>query len=112
MEKMFTTRSNIDRFRRDIPLESFPLTFRHAIEVTRSLGVRYLWIDSLCIVQDDVGDWEEEAGRMGYIYDNSYATIFAERAAHCHAGLFQTPEDKSAAADWIHETSYLNPLTG
>jgi hypothetical protein len=106
-----TKRENIKQFCRTIPFESFPLTFRHAIEVTRSLGIQYLWIDSLCIVQDDQQDWEIEAARMGDIYENAYATLFAERAKHCDDGLFQTAEDKNIVTDWIREIDYRNPQT-
>jgi hypothetical protein len=56
-------------------------TFRDAVQVTRAIGLRYLWIDSLCIIQDDQQDWEREAGKMGEVYRNSYVTIVAARAA-------------------------------
>jgi hypothetical protein len=108
---LITKRGNIEQFCRTIPFESFPLTFRHAIEVSRSLGIQYLWIDCLCIVQDDLQDWEIEAARMGDIYENAYATIFAERAKHCDDGLFQTAEDKTIATDWVREIDYQNPQT-
>jgi hypothetical protein len=106
-----TKRENIEQFCRSMPFELFPLTFRHAIEVSRSLGIEYLWIDSLCIVQDDLQDWEIQASRMGDIYENAYATIFAERAKDCDDGLFQTEEDKSIVRDWIREIDYRNPQT-
>jgi hypothetical protein len=48
--------SNIDSFSQCIPLESLSNTFLDAIRVTRALGVRYLWIDSLCIIQDSLAD--------------------------------------------------------
>lgn len=108
---LITKREYIGAFCRTIPFESFPLTFRHAIEASRSLGIQYLWIDSLCIVQDDLQDWEIEAARMGDIYENAYATLFAERAEHCDDGLFQTEEDKSIVTDWIQEIDYRNPQT-
>ncbi|RDL31806.1 uncharacterized protein BP5553_09208 [Venustampulla echinocandica] len=111
LKMLITKRENIEDFCRMIPFESFPLTFRHAIEVSRSLGIQYLWIDSLCIVQDDLQDWEIEAARMGDIYENAYATLFAERANHCDDGLFQTVEDKSIATDWVREIESRNPQT-
>src|SRR5450755_2564024 len=40
-----------------IPVGRLPNTFRHAVSITRRLGFRYLWIDSLCIIQDSEGDW-------------------------------------------------------
>lgn len=56
--------------------EQLPKTFQHAIQATRSLKLRYLWIDSLCIIQgSDVearADWQFEAARMEEVYRNSY----------------------------------------
>ncbi|KAH8796277.1 heterokaryon incompatibility protein-domain-containing protein [Hyaloscypha finlandica] len=103
LKMSITKRECIENFCRAIPFETFPLTFRHAIEVSRSLGIQYLWINYLCIVQDDLQDWEAEAARMGDIYENACVALFAERANHCDDGLFQTIEDKSIATDWIRE---------
>jgi hypothetical protein len=50
---------------RYIPFTSLPETSKDAIVLTRSLGYRYLWIDALCIVQDDALDWEREAAEYG-----------------------------------------------
>lgn len=52
----------------------------------RKLGVRYLWIDALCITQDDQKDWQRESGRMASIYDSSYLTICATRARDVEDG--------------------------
>ncbi|PMD22407.1 hypothetical protein NA56DRAFT_570691, partial [Hyaloscypha hepaticicola] len=57
-----------------------PHTFRDAITVARKLGIRFLWIDALCIVQPSYGDnteWLEEGSRMGIIYENAICTIAA-----------------------------------
>ncbi|KAI1375985.1 HET-domain-containing protein [Hypoxylon crocopeplum] len=67
-----------------------------AIEVSRGLGIQFLWIDSLCIVQNDKVDWEFEAGRMASVYSNAFATVFADRAIHSDDGLFQTKKEKEA----------------
>jgi hypothetical protein len=52
-----------------------PQIFRDAIYITRELGSQYIWIDSLCIVQDSVADWEEESAKMGTYYKLSWLTI-------------------------------------
>lgn len=57
--------------------ERLPKTFSDAILVARKLGVPYLWIDSLCIVQDDESDWAVESSQMASVYANSYLTIAA-----------------------------------
>ncbi|KAI1168130.1 HET-domain-containing protein [Nemania serpens] len=69
------------------PLSELPLTFRDAIAVAMELGTRYIWIDSLCIVQDDSEDWKREAAKMGDVYLHSYLTIAATRAADSEAGF-------------------------
>lgn len=76
-EHFMTTRPVLEQRKREIRLEEIPATYRDAVMVTRRLGVRYLWIDSLCIVQDDAGDWEREAALMGSIYHNSTVTVMA-----------------------------------
>lgn len=67
-----------------------PKSFRDACAVARSLFLQYIWIDSLCIVQDDSDDWEREAAKMGTIYEGAYVTISATDAAASVDGfLFQ-----------------------
>ncbi|KAI4137580.1 MAG: hypothetical protein LQ341_005090 [Variospora aurantia] len=63
-----------------IPLESLPQNFQDAIVTVRVLGLRYLWIDALCIVQDSREDWEMEAARMGEYYRSAYLTLAATSA--------------------------------
>ncbi|PKS08436.1 hypothetical protein jhhlp_005147 [Lomentospora prolificans] len=58
-----------------------PQSFKDACKVTRYLNQKYVWIDSLCIIQDDPGDWRREAAKMGSIYEGSYVTIAAADAA-------------------------------
>ncbi|KAF8864313.1 heterokaryon incompatibility, partial [Acephala macrosclerotiorum] len=52
-------------------------TFQYAIEITRFLGLKYIWIDSLCILQDYKEDWVEESAKMGIYYSSSWLTIGA-----------------------------------
>lgn len=73
-----------------IAFASLPRTFQHAVQATRELGARYLWIDSLCIVQDDVEDWAIESGLMGSIYARSYVTLAADSSGSSEGGLFNT----------------------
>ncbi|KAH8768430.1 hypothetical protein F5883DRAFT_604133 [Diaporthe sp. PMI_573] len=53
-------------------VEQLPPTFQDAIRVTREIGKRYLWIDSLCIIQGDDGDWATEATKMETVFKNAY----------------------------------------
>ena len=72
-----TTKANWQRISSNIPFDALPALFQDAIIITRQLGIRYLWIDSLCIIQDSQRDWETESAKMGGIYENSYVTIAA-----------------------------------
>ncbi|KAF2185337.1 HET-domain-containing protein, partial [Zopfia rhizophila CBS 207.26] len=72
-----------------IPTADMPQTFRDAVLITRELGLEYLWIDSLCIVQDSQEDWEKESAKMGDIYSNSFLTISAAAAEDGKQGIFQ-----------------------
>lgn len=58
-------------------IAELPQTFQDAIVVAQRLGCQYLWIDSLCIIQDSTEDWLHEAGLMGEVYANSHCNIAA-----------------------------------
>lgn len=83
-------RSNMEAFRLGITKDDLPKTFQDALVVTRRLGVSYLWIDSLCILQDkdDLSDWAKESAMMGRVYSNSYCNISASAAVDSSRGLF------------------------
>ncbi|KAL3595740.1 hypothetical protein FPOAC2_10103 [Fusarium poae] len=77
---------NLDEFRRTISWESLPQTFKDAVRVARHLGSQYLWIDSLCIMQDSLNDWNHEAKEMGEVYRNSMCNIAASSASDSSQG--------------------------
>ncbi|KAF2660545.1 HET-domain-containing protein, partial [Lophiostoma macrostomum CBS 122681] len=83
-----TTRSRLDEFQVQIPWAEVPQTFRDAIDLTRRLGIYYIWIDALCIVQDDLDDWRREGSRMADVYRNSYLTISAALSSHSAGGCY------------------------
>ncbi|KAH7237212.1 heterokaryon incompatibility protein-domain-containing protein [Fusarium solani] len=69
------------RFKASIDISTLPRVFQDAIDMTRKLNVRYLWIDSLCIKQDkECGDWKVEALQMGNVYAHSYLNLSASYA--------------------------------
>lgn len=76
-----TTRSNLADRKSGFNIDDLPATFRNAVSVTRSLGIPYLWIDSICILQGDKEDWEIEGSKMADVYSNAYLTIAAANAA-------------------------------
>ncbi|KAH7046576.1 heterokaryon incompatibility protein-domain-containing protein [Macrophomina phaseolina] len=86
-----TTRANIGQRLRGFSLSELPKTFRDAVKVTRELGVLYLWIDSLCIIQygDNGEDWKSESGRMETVFSAAYCTIAAASADNSNAGFLE-----------------------
>jgi len=83
-----TDSNNIDRHCKELRIEDFPATFRDALLITRGLGFRYLWIDSLCIIQDTLGaDWIKESPYMAHIYGNATITISADASSDSNTGI-------------------------
>lgn len=85
---------------------------RDAITVCQGLGIRYFWIDALCIIQDGEAGWQRESARMLDVYASSHITIAAHSAASCHDGflgkqaLCQPRWQRSIQVD-IDESKYL-----
>ncbi|KAF1830820.1 HET-domain-containing protein [Decorospora gaudefroyi] len=106
---IMTTGQNFEDHLRDIP-EPLPQTFKDAITITRALGLRYLWIDSLCIIQDSPEDWALHAPHMAQVYGKAYVTIAADAANNSSEGFLVTSERaKSASKSFVfshdnHET--------
>ncbi|KAF2669449.1 HET-domain-containing protein [Microthyrium microscopicum] len=78
---------NRESFKEQIPWTSLPQTFQDAIVFTRNLGIQYIWIDSLCIIQDDDHDWNREASNMSLIYQHSHLTLAATASPNSETGL-------------------------
>lgn len=74
------------KFTRHVNIRALPQTFRDAVCITHAIDVRYLWTDSLCIVQDDLDEWAQEAVKMASIFQNAYFTICATGARSCKEG--------------------------
>jgi len=88
-QKIKTTRVTIQEGRREIQFTELPRTIQNAIEITRELGIPYLWVDSLCIVQDDAEDARREIAKMAYVYMGAIVTISAATANHSGKGFLQ-----------------------
>ncbi|KAK8035585.1 heterokaryon incompatibility protein-domain-containing protein [Apiospora rasikravindrae] len=83
-----TTKATLRDRMSGIWISVLPKTFQDAIRVARVLEVQYLWIDSLCIVQDDLQDWTVEAAKMADVYQGSYFTIAATSSPDGDGGLY------------------------
>ncbi|KAI8417701.1 hypothetical protein FOFC_00256 [Fusarium oxysporum] len=82
------TKTTFTEFYQRIDFARFPKTFQDAIIVCRKLNIKYLWIESLCIIQDDEHDWAVESPKMCDVYQNAYLTIAAAAAHNSSEGLF------------------------
>ena len=82
------TTHNYDAFLQGIPIEQFPKSFHDAAMVVLGLGYNYIWIDSLCIIQDSAQDLAKEMLQMGEIYRDALCNVAAMGAANCLGGCF------------------------
>jgi hypothetical protein len=89
-----TTPSTFKAYCEAIPWTDMPRTFQDAVSFTRKLDIAFLWIDSLCIVQDefDKTDWQEQSANMAKIYRQAYITLAATAAQDAGGGCY-TPKD-------------------
>ncbi|KAF7926140.1 uncharacterized protein EAE97_010440 [Botrytis byssoidea] len=83
-----TTNSTLEYNMRGFDTDNLPLTFKNTIFIARKLGIRYIWIDALCIIQDSDVDKDKEIEAMGDIYKNATVTISAASASSVDGGLF------------------------
>ncbi|KAJ8483283.1 hypothetical protein ONZ45_g14653 [Pleurotus djamor] len=86
---LFTSTHNLNSHQEQgIAIEDLPPTIRDAIRVTRELGLRYIWVDRLCIIQDSGNDWAHQAALMCEIYSGAALTLSADGARSASEGLF------------------------
>ncbi|KAF1968080.1 hypothetical protein BU23DRAFT_435320, partial [Bimuria novae-zelandiae CBS 107.79] len=85
------TTENIAQFSEEISFQDLPRNFQDAVTLCKRMQIRYLWIDSLCIIQSGEGsiqDWNFHVNEMRRIYLNSLLTIAASRAKDAEQGMF------------------------
>ena len=85
-----TLRANIQSRRSGFAFNDLPQTLRDAAVVAVRLGISHVWIDALCIVQDDIADWEKESVMMNAVYSNAIVTIVASCSTSSTSGLFNS----------------------
>jgi hypothetical protein len=96
-----TVKDTYARNTEEITWKGAPKTLRDAVRMTRRFKIQYIWIDSLCIVQDDEQDWRDESVRMATIYDNAYLTLAATGSSDGSGGLFH---EQKAPYKWKRVT--------
>ena len=106
--------TTIDQMRAGFSSQILSRTIQDAFRVARKLGIRYLWVDCLCIMQDSRPDWEEEVEQMGDVYRNSFLTIAATGASSGDQGLFSQRDPLAFTPCWMFKTNnghdfHVNP---
>ncbi|KAM7222948.1 Heterokaryon incompatibility protein (HET) domain containing protein [Rhypophila decipiens] len=81
------TSSTTGYLRSGVLVSDLPLTIRQAVAVCSCLRIQYIWVDALCIIQDDNADWEAEARKMATVYSMAKLTIIAGSSTSCHSGF-------------------------
>ncbi|CAJ2509093.1 Uu.00g141190.m01.CDS01 [Anthostomella pinea] len=97
-----TTQATLESYQQQVPGEMLTPTFRDAIWIVRQLGFRYLWIDALCIVQDEPTDWAATAGTMATIYGEASLNIAAASSENGNGGCFY---ERMYMGHWFSRTS-------
>ncbi|KAI1112549.1 heterokaryon incompatibility protein-domain-containing protein [Nemania sp. NC0429] len=77
-----STTSNISEMKKGIAWNELPRVFSDVVYVAWMLGVQYVWIDSLCILQDDKDDWEIEASKMAEYYSQAHLVVACSTSAN------------------------------
>jgi len=101
-------KGNVEYLQRLLPENKLTKTFRDAIYITRSLGLEYLWIDSLCIVQDDEEDWVRESGLMSSVYGGSTINIAAADSIDGNGGCLYDESETRANKAFGYRLRLLN----
>ncbi|KAF4458287.1 serine threonine kinase [Fusarium albosuccineum] len=88
-EQFCATKANLKELNGGFKTSDLPKTFWDAVHVTRGLHLKYLWIDSLCIIQNDSHDWDVESKRMEQVFSSSYCTLAASCASDTSDGFLK-----------------------
>jgi len=92
-QSLTTTTENFSDHIVAIQLDLLPKTFREAVLLSRQLDLQYIWIDSLCIIQDSKADWDTESAKMAEVYAGAAVTIAATSAKDGSEGIFVAKDE-------------------
>ncbi|KAK4446191.1 HET-domain-containing protein [Podospora aff. communis PSN243] len=87
--QLTTTISTLAQRRLGVDLQSASPVLQDAIQIARALSIPYLWVDSICILQDDIADWERQCVDVATIYNNAYVTLCASSSTSCLEGFLK-----------------------
>ena len=125
-----TTKENIGARMAGIAYDDLPETFQDVVAIAMGIGINYVWIDSLCIVQDDQDDWEIESAKMATVYSQAYLNVsaaastsprgvcFGRRAEFSPDGLWRqgvppvlTPWPRTGIVSAVQDTNQIGTVT-
>ncbi|RSL53882.1 hypothetical protein CEP51_014809 [Fusarium floridanum] len=89
-----TTKQTIPQHKACIPWDDLSAVFQDAVWLSRQLGVEYIWIDSLCIIQDDERDWEIESTKMARYYSGAHLTVAVETSPDGSVPFLRETDDR------------------
>ncbi|KAH7400127.1 heterokaryon incompatibility protein-domain-containing protein [Cadophora sp. MPI-SDFR-AT-0126] len=95
----------LDTHKHNIDFSTLPKSYRDAILVAKNLSIRYIWIDSLCIIQNSLEDWEFESAQMGLVYSHAWCTIASSSAKTCHEGIHLIRSERKPECEFIAQDS-------
>lgn len=106
-KQLKTTKDTLDEHCTSTSMEKLPQTIADSVQVCRAIGIRFLWIDALCIIQGDDEDWSKESFQMSLIYENSYVTLCIGQGDSCSSGFLQ--KNYSPVSVRLKFRSRINP---
>ncbi|KAF7949254.1 hypothetical protein EAE96_008421 [Botrytis aclada] len=101
LEDIKLTQAKLSVYKKVIPMDSLPKTLFDAVIITRGLEIPYLWIDSLCIIQDSLKDWQIESSRMSDVYMSAFLVLAATEARDSNGGFFLENRTKSLQLPYL-----------
>ncbi|KAL2074953.1 hypothetical protein VTL71DRAFT_8733 [Oculimacula yallundae] len=106
-QEIQTSTGNIKEYSESIDPTSLPASIRDAVRTTNGLGLQYLWVDALCIIQDDDDDKAQQIASMADIFEGAELTILASKVATAHGGFLQRlPRYGLTDPDLVFEFTY------
>ncbi|KAI1848512.1 hypothetical protein JX265_008707 [Neoarthrinium moseri] len=106
-----TTRENVRSFESGLAISDLPLVFRECIMLSRRLGTRFVWIDALCIIQDDREDWERESSKMSLTYAQAFLTIAAAMSASTSESFLSKPQRRDNNPAALQSSLFVKRMT-
>jgi hypothetical protein len=104
-QQLTTTSETLSHHLDTISFDAMTPVMQDMVKTARALSIRYIWIDALCIIQDNLEDWTHEAERMGSVYANAFVTICAVSTSSCLDSFL----DRSAPSVSVAFQSSLQP---